>query len=252
MLFQFPLCKTWRAMDFPARPRDALAQPTRARLFSLLAEFRRPIGTEELARQVGLHPNGVRVHLERLRESGLIARDRQPQERGRPRDMWTIAPGAQPGGEPPSGYGDLGRWLARVLSTRRAGVRQAEATGRQIGRELAPHGDGDTDESLCALLAALGFAPRHDESDGDSLIYRLCNCPYRDAVRESPDVVCALHKGITRGVLDVVAPSARLLAFVPSDPDLGGCLIEVGGVPADGTTAARQRRLADDLFGQAG
>lgn len=69
MFFQLALCETWRPMDFPARPRDALAQPTRARLFSLLAEFRRPIGTDELAREVGLHPNGVRVHLERLREA---------------------------------------------------------------------------------------------------------------------------------------------------------------------------------------
>lgn len=153
--------------------------------------------------------------------------------------MWTIAPGAQPGGEPPTGYGDLGRWLARMLSTRSTSVRQAEVTGRQIGRELAPPGCGDTDESLCALLAALGFAPRRgeDDGDGDTLSYRLCNCPYRDAVRDSPEVVCALHKGITRGVLDVVAPSAKLVAFVPSDPDLGGCLIEVGGLTAGGITA---------------
>lgn len=221
-------------MDFPARPRDALAQSTRARLFSMLSELRRPVGTDELARRLGLHPNGVRVHLERLRASGLIARDRKPQKRGRPRDVWTIAPGAHPGGDPPTGYGDLGRWLARLLSTRKASLRQAEATGRQIGRELAPQTDGRIDESLHALLAALGFAPRHEDADGGTLTFRLCNCPYRDAVRDSPDVVCALHKGITRGVLDVLAPETRLIAFVPSDPDLAGCLVQVGGPGANG------------------
>jgi predicted ArsR family transcriptional regulator len=216
-------------MDFPARPRDALAQPTRARLFSLIAELRRPVGTDELAQRLGLHPNGVRVHLERLLQDGLIARKRRPQERGRPRDVWTIAPGAHPGGDPPTGYGDLGRWLARVLSTRRASVRQAEVTGRQIGHELAPESDGRSEDSLFAVFAALGFAPRREADGPQTRTYRLCNCPYRDAVRESPDVVCALHRGITRGVLDVIAPKTKLAAFVPSDPDLAGCLIEIHG-----------------------
>ncbi len=223
-------------MDLPAQPSDALAQPTRARLFTIMSELRRPVGTDELAAELGLHPNGVRIHLEHLRQSGLIARERRPQKRGRPRDMWTIEPGAQPGGAPPSGYRDLGRWLARVLSERRASVRQAGATGRRIGRELAPPSDGPADQALAALLAALGFAPRLEGAADAALTYRLCNCPYRDAVRENAEVVCALHEGITRGVLDVIAPAATLLAFVPADPERAGCLIEVGGLDDGGAT----------------
>ena len=57
-------------MDLPTPPDDALAQPTRARLFGLLGELRRPVGTEELAERVQLHVNGVRGHLERLRKPG--------------------------------------------------------------------------------------------------------------------------------------------------------------------------------------
>src|SRR3954452_21210741 len=101
-------------MDLPPPPDDELAQPTRAKLFRLLSELRRPVGTEELAAQLELHVNGVRAHLERLREAGLITRERTRQARGRPRDMWSIAPDAQPGGEEPSGYVDLGRWLVRL------------------------------------------------------------------------------------------------------------------------------------------
>src|SRR4051794_7957008 len=107
-------------MDLPTRPDEALAQPSRARLFELLTELRRPAGTDELAEQLGLHPNGVRMHLERLREAGLVSRERTPQGRGRPRDRWTIAPDARPGGDPPSAYGDLGRWLSRVLAQGKA------------------------------------------------------------------------------------------------------------------------------------
>ena len=66
-------------IDLPTPPDDVLAQPTRARLFRLLGELRRPAATEELAARVELHPNGVRTHLERLREAGLVARERPRQ-----------------------------------------------------------------------------------------------------------------------------------------------------------------------------
>jgi predicted ArsR family transcriptional regulator len=60
--------------------------------------------------------------------------------------------------------------------------------------------------------------------------YRLRNCPYRDAVRANQPVVCALHRGLTRGLLDALQPSARLSRFVPEDPDGAGCVIEVRGL----------------------
>ena len=89
-----------------------------------------------------------------------------------------------------------------------------------------------------AALAALGFQPRREVDDTGALTYRLCNCPYRDAVRESQDVVCTLHRGMTRGLLDAMAPDTKLAAFVPRDPDVAGCLIELrGGLAAE---AARE------------
>jgi len=240
-------------MDLPARIDDALSQPTRARLFELLAELRRPAGTEELADRLALHPNGVRAHLERLRSAGLVVRERTRQPRGRPRDMWTVASDARPGGEAPSGYAQLGGWLARAVPSSRASLRRVEATGREIGRELAPtptgpdgelapnptgpdgelaapYPPGEAEERMHAALASLGFQPHREPSPAGGLTYRLCNCPYRDAVHESPAVVCALHRGMTRGLLDVIAPNTKLADFAPgSDPDRAGCRIELEG-----------------------
>jgi hypothetical protein len=34
-------------------------------------------------------------------------------------------------------------------------------------------------------------------------------------------------RGITKGLLDVLDPRARLTAFVPRDPDEAGCVIEI-------------------------
>jgi predicted ArsR family transcriptional regulator len=216
-------------MDVPPRPDDALAQPTRARLFSLLAELRRPVGTEELAGRLDLHPNGVRVHLERLREAGLVARERTRQPRGRPRDLWQISPDAEPAGEPPVGYAQLGRWLARAITPGTSSLRRVESTGRQIGRELATDGDATAEAKMHATLTSLGFQPRREGHRSGALTYRLGNCPYRDAVRENAEVVCILHRGITRGLLDELAPNSTLSDFVARDPALGDCRVELRG-----------------------
>jgi predicted ArsR family transcriptional regulator len=221
-------------MDLPIRPDDALAQPTRARLFAMVSELRRPTSTDELAERLALHPNGVRVHLERLREAGLVTRDRPRARRGRPRDMWTVASDARPGGDPPTAYADLGRWLARAIAPGKTRLRAVEATGREIGRDLAANGGAaSAEERMHATLVSLGFQPERQVDPEGQLTYRLRNCPYRDAVRENQPVVCTLHRGITRGLLDAIGPQTRLAGFVPRDPDAAGCLIELRGELAD-------------------
>jgi predicted ArsR family transcriptional regulator len=216
-------------VDVPARPGDALAQPTRARLFALLGQLRRPAPTEELAERLGLHPNGVRNHLERLHELGLVSRERERLARGRPRDTWIISPDAQPGGDPPTGYAELSRWLVRSLAASGARMRDVEATGRQIGREVATGAEPGGERKMHDTLVALGFQPVRELPGGDRLTYRLRNCPYREAVRERQPIVCALHRGMTRGMLDELDPETELVGFVPKDPDAAGCLIELRG-----------------------
>jgi predicted ArsR family transcriptional regulator len=211
-------------------PGDVLAQPTRARLFAHLAALGRPAGTDELATELGLHPSGVRVHLERLHAAGLVARERVLQPMGRPRDGWSIAPDALPGGEPRDAYPRLARWLARSIPARPGRLREVERAGRELGRELQPTQDPtEAEEAMGRALTALGFAPQRQPAEAVRVIFRLGNCPYREAVRENQAVVCALHHGLTRGMLDQLDPAARLTSFVPGDPDPAGCLIEVEG-----------------------
>lgn len=218
-------------MDVPAVPQGELAQPTRARIFALLSELGRAAGTDELAESLQLHPNGVRVHLDILENGGLVVRQRVRQGRGRPRDEWTVSPTASPGGRSPSGYAELGRWLVRALVDAKVGVRSVEATGRTIGRELArSRADGlSPEQQLHDAFTGLGFQPVRSAKSPDRLTYCLGNCPYRDAVRERQPLVCGLHRGLTRGMLDELDPKTRLTGFVPKDPDAAGCLIEIRG-----------------------
>jgi predicted ArsR family transcriptional regulator len=222
----------------PDGRRDVLAQPTRARLFARLASLGRPAGTDQLAAELGLHPSGVRVHLERLRRAGLISRERVPQPLGRPRDSWSIAPDALPGGEPPDAYRRLAGWLARSIPSRPARLRDVDRAGRELGRELltdrgellSARAPSSSEETMGRTLTALGFAPQRERPKPGRVVFRLGNCPYREAVRENQSVVCGLHRGLTRGLLDGLTPSARLMRFVPEDPDRAGCVIQIDGL----------------------
>lgn len=222
-------------MDEPELPaNDVLRQPTRARLFGLLRELRRPASTIELAERLDLHVNGVRRHLDRLKEVGLIQRERLQGSPGRPRDRWSVAAGAQPGGRPPQAYGDLARWLARVIPPHPRRLQEVESAGRQIGRELAPADTTQPGDSLQQILTALGFQPALEVKPDGELVCRLCNCPYRASVEENAEVVCTLHRGITAGLLEKLFPGATMTRFEPHPPEKAGCLVEVrGGVWAD-------------------
>jgi predicted ArsR family transcriptional regulator len=148
------------------------------------------------------------------------------QARGRPQHAWRVHPDARPRGRPPEALADLGRWLTRALS-RGDQLAQVEATGREIGRELAADAaDRALAGGLHDALSALGFAPR-TERTATGLRCELRNCPYREAVAENPAVVCTLHRGLTRGLLDRLAPTAQLTSFVARDPFAAGCVVEV-------------------------
>lgn len=212
-------------------PEDVLAQPTRARLFARLASLGRPAGTDELAAELGLHPSGVRVHLERLLVAGLISRDRVRQSLGRPRDSWSIAPDSRPGGQPPDAYRQLARWLARSIPPTPRRLREVERAGRQLGRELVDERrQSRSEDAMGRTLTALGFAPQRERRKRATVLFRLGNCPYREAVRENQRVVCELHRALTLGLLDQLDPGARLIDFVPKDPDRAGCVIAVDGL----------------------
>jgi predicted ArsR family transcriptional regulator len=128
----------------------------------------------------------------------------------------------------------MARSLARAIPPTAPRLREVEEAGAEMGAELAEQvGASESDDPFQALshaLEALGFEPRR--AGGEPVRYELMTCPYAEAVRENPAVVCTLHKGIIRGVLDSVAPAVRLTRFEPHDPDEAGCLVEVTRVAA--------------------
>lgn len=228
------VCKM-HPVDAPIAPSsdDPLAHPTRARLFQALSALRRMASTAELASTLGLHPNGVRTHLERLSAAGLVTRTREARPRGRPRDGWSVAPNARPGGEAPEAYCEFAGWLAAAFTCEPDELERVERTGRRVGRDLLDEQPATPlPQALASAFAALGFAPRPEPTDRPHAV-ALClgNCPYRDVARVRPEIACTLHRGIAHGLLDRLDPGAALTRFEPRDPDRAGCVVEVVAIP---------------------
>jgi predicted ArsR family transcriptional regulator len=205
-------------------------QPTEARLVALIRAAQAPLDTATIARRLALHPNGVRVQLQRLESRGVVERDTARGEVGRPRALWRLTPRAIAEADLPHTGWAMARSLARAIPATSARLREVEDAGTEMGRELTGYlgqaTGGDARKALGNALEALGFEPRRTD-DGRRARYRLMTCPYADTVRENPTVVCTLHRGIVRGVLESVAPAAELTAFEPKDPGPAGCIVEV-------------------------
>ncbi len=210
---------------------DALSQLTRAELFDVLCQIRRPASTDELAERLGRHPNGIRQHLERMRESGLVLRELDRRGRGRPRDLWAVDPTAKPGGHDPTAYAELGNWLARAIDGGPVNPEAIEAKGYEIGLELADAGHVGTDPltRFRDALSAMGFQPSIEPSPSPEVAVCLNNCPYRDVARDRQPLICALHKGVSAGLLESIDPTAELTGLEPRDPDKAGCMIRIRG-----------------------
>jgi predicted ArsR family transcriptional regulator len=238
LFFQWA-CEKLTRMDLTAwvsDPNDPLSQPTRARIFEHLCYLRRPATVTELAQTLGLHPNGVRLHLDRMVRAGLLKRDHLARGHGRPPYRWSVAEDALPAGRPPTAYRELAQWLVQLVSADSHGVERVHQTGREIGKTLAPN-DPDglaPNQTLGAVFSAMGFRPTqtNDPSAG-CVTFCLCNCPYREAVHKNQTLVCELHKGITEGLVEALAPDAELAEFVAKDPETAGCLVEIASKTPD-------------------
>jgi predicted ArsR family transcriptional regulator len=144
------------------------------------------------------------------------------RRRGRPRIRYVAT-----GGPAEDSREQLIDVLAGALAERDDGGRSRSiAAGRRWADSLAPEEaddrvDDEVDEvaTLVQVLDGLGFDP--ELGDADEI--RLRACPFRDAARDHPQVVCSVHQGLVEQVLAQAGADRqpKLLPFV--EPEV--CLI---------------------------
>src|SRR5215468_2105229 len=114
----------------------ALGDETRFSMYQELAGSTAALSATELADRLGIHANTVRLHLERMREAGLV--DVEPVHRGtvgRPQHVYTLASGAPGVDFDPPAHAVLAGLLAAMAERLGGEADDAEATGREWGRQ---------------------------------------------------------------------------------------------------------------------
>lgn len=192
----------------------AFGDPTRRDIYLLIRGATEGITAGEVAERFNLHPNVARHHLEKLTAGGYlvvaIGRADGTRAAGRPSKQYRVSELDHSLNFPPRRDNLLGTLLARALE--KLPVDEAEALAEEVGfdygRGLAariePTDGHRTVKAALAVVAdaltAHGFAA-HTESVGTSLTIVNDHCPFGEAANLYPHVVCAVDRGMIRGLM---------------------------------------------------
>ncbi|ATD69927.1 MULTISPECIES: helix-turn-helix transcriptional regulator [Gordonia] len=154
----------------------------------------------ELASAADVPPTTARFHLDALVADGVVERDTAPPAgRGRPRAVYRTRRRMDPAG--PRNYLALARSLMAALGDVPDAAERATRAGEKWGQELGDSGH-DPVPVLLATFADAGFAPERVPAATDEHIrIALRHCPFLELAQADPQITCAVHRGLIRGVL---------------------------------------------------
>ena len=176
-----------------------LGDNTRYAIYLELARAARPLVTAEIAETLGLHPNTVRPHLDRMREVGLLDVTTGARgEVGRPQHRYSLAADAPAFGLEPPTVPVLARMVLNMAERlQRQRCRCRGGRGEPKERRARPRTSMPRRrlEALVADLDRLGFDPVVAEGDDpDDAVVAFANCPFSAYTETHQDLVCGLHR----------------------------------------------------------
>jgi predicted ArsR family transcriptional regulator len=211
----------------------ALADETRFAIYGELSASTRPLSAQELAERLGVHPNTIRLHLDRLREVGLIDADAIHRGTvGRPQHRYFLADRAPALGLDPPAHLLLAGLLGALAE--RVGADGAEAAdiGFEWGTSAVARTKGrDCLRALEAELTRLGFEPAVGPGDGTAegaARIEFLHCPFRELADAYPELVCNLHRGFCEGVVERVGGGSVEEFATLFDPEPCHVTVSVG------------------------
>jgi predicted ArsR family transcriptional regulator len=190
----------------------AIGDPTRRDIYLFVRASMNGVKAAEVAERFALHPNVARHHLEKLAAGGYLDVELARHESaGRPSKRYRAAANDTHLSFPPRRDDLLAILLARALDKLPVDEARAlaEDVGYEYGRALATRMEPSEGHrsvkaavaTVADALTAHGFAA-HAESRGNRLALVAEHCPFGDAARQYPHVLCAVDTGMVRGMLE--------------------------------------------------
>jgi len=177
-------------------PTDRFLDSTRGRIVDLLR--RKSHTVDELAAELGVTDNAVRLHLGMLERDGIVRSKgvRRDGAVGKPATVYDIEPSA----EPMFSKAYL-PFLSALLASlgEKLSVREHKAMMRDVGRRLASGAESDVTalndraELASRVLNELGGLTSVERGpNGKTILVRGCGCPLSAAVNEREEVCTAV------------------------------------------------------------
>ncbi len=210
---------------------SAFGDPTRRDIYLFVRAAPQGVKAAEVADHFDLHPNVARHHLEKLAGGGYVDVELARHESaGRPSKRYRVAKNDTHLSFPPRRDDLLATLLARALE--RLPIEEArslaEEVGYEYGRAIAARMEPSEGHrsvkaavaSVADALTAHGFAA-HAEARGNALTLVAEHCPFGDAARQYPHVLCAVDTGMVKGMLEGLygATSPRITESRPGGDD---------------------------------
>jgi predicted ArsR family transcriptional regulator len=217
---------------------------SRGRVLAALRESGVPLPVPALCARTGLSATAVRFHLEHLAEAGAVQVRRDPDHHspGRPALLYTALPSEAV--DPAAAYRVLAGVLAGELP-RSKRARVAVAAGRAWAARLPVPSELDNPvTTLMSLFARTGFDPAL-AADGRTI--ELRRCPFMALAAQQPEVICSVHLGLARGVLDAVGVRTRV-HLVPVLDAPGPCLVHLGSATQRRSSRSDQIATIQEQF----
>jgi predicted ArsR family transcriptional regulator len=191
---------------------SAFGDPTRRDLYLFVRSAPEGVKAAEVAEHFALHPNVARHHLEKLAGGGYLDVELARHESaGRPSKRYRVSANDTHLSFPPRRDDLLAILLARALEKLPIDEARtlAEEVGYEYGRAIAARMEPSEGHrsvkaavaSVADALTAHGFAA-HAESHGNALTLVAEHCPFGEAARQYPHVLCAVDTGMVKGMLE--------------------------------------------------
>lgn len=209
----------------PLKIGAVLGDPTRYSIYRYIAESGVDgVTAQQIADHFGLHPNVARLHLNKLKEIGLLVAQAEKSGRGgRPGLVYKLSGESVSLNLPPREYRLLSELLCRALSLcGDQGLVALEEVGRSYGRQVAnqvyselglPPQEVSVDtlfEGAVRALTRNGLEAQISRSPSGSATLTLKNCSFEEVAARYPRFICQLCHGLVQGVLETHLAVANL------------------------------------------
>ncbi len=188
---------------------------------------------QDLADRLGLHVTTVRFHLDQLVSAGLLrAHFQRRKEAGRPRRLYAIEHGSLGSVTSEQAYRLLTELLVETLRPQsdQLPTTPEEAGARWGRRHVIESHAGLLDQQparsagqwlgkigqMVDLLREWGYSPEvSTTNDGRTARVALHDCPFLPLARDNTAVVCGIHRGLMRGVMEALGEEATEVGLTP-------------------------------------